>query len=292
VPWVYWVDGIRLSAKQEARRLAFGVLGKQVELRPKGKRPSEATTDYNSDHLPTTSNKRQQLNKYASASTSTSLVEASAAAITPEESTKAVSTTSQVLILLQEPALEQGEQSSTNDDNKEGSMSPIALVNKLQQVAEEQPPHPHPSRTKNGRASVEATAALTIAEPANATEASSEPVDDEILVAIDDDPADDDSDQVPEVSEELISSENENDDLVVDDEEIEVVLDATENPHKEADEAMEKSRTTLQRIETMLEDNKYFCSETRRVDWLQEIQTLRRSDRPQTVIGVLGNTGV
>ncbi len=72
VPWVYWVDGSRLSAKQEARRLAFSVRGKQVELRPKGQRPSEATTDYNSDHLPTTSNKRQQLDNYASASTSAS----------------------------------------------------------------------------------------------------------------------------------------------------------------------------------------------------------------------------
>jgi hypothetical protein len=67
---------------------------------------------------------------------------------------------------------------------------------------------------------------------------------------------------------------------------------STENPYKKADEAMEKSSAVLRGIEMILKKNPDFCSEARRAEWLEDIQTLLESDRPQTVIGVLGSTGV
>ena len=76
----------------------------------------------------------------------------------------------------------------------------------------------------------------------------------------------------------------------------EVVSDAliTEegNPHKEADEAKEKSRQVLKELTDMLNNNPNFCSEARKDDWLEEINQLTKKSSPQTVFGVLGNTGV
>jgi hypothetical protein len=65
-----------------------------------------------------------------------------------------------------------------------------------------------------------------------------------------------------------------------------------ENPHKEADEALDKSHTVLRRMESILKEHEYFCNQARRDEWMTELQTLFQNERPQTVIGVLGNTGV
>jgi hypothetical protein len=65
-----------------------------------------------------------------------------------------------------------------------------------------------------------------------------------------------------------------------------------ENPHKESEEAKEKSNHVLEKLKTLLHDNPLFCSDTRRREWLQEIQNLQEKSTPQTVFGVLGNTGV
>ena len=69
-------------------------------------------------------------------------------------------------------------------------------------------------------------------------------------------------------------------------------LAAELNPHKEADEAKEKSRQVLKELTDMLNNNKNFCSEARKDDWLEEINQLTKKSSPQTVFGVLGNTGV
>ena len=69
-------------------------------------------------------------------------------------------------------------------------------------------------------------------------------------------------------------------------------LAAELNPHKEADEAKEKSRQVLKELTDMLNKNKNFCSEARKDDWLEEINQLTKKSSPQTVFGVLGNTGV
>jgi hypothetical protein len=65
-----------------------------------------------------------------------------------------------------------------------------------------------------------------------------------------------------------------------------------ENPHKEADEAKEKSRQVLKGLTDMLNAYPNFCSESRKDDWLEEINQLTKKSSPQTVFGVLGNTGV
>lgn len=65
-----------------------------------------------------------------------------------------------------------------------------------------------------------------------------------------------------------------------------------ESPHKEADEARRKSNQVLGQLRTMLQANPPFCAEPRRQEWLKEIQDLQEQTTPQTVFGVLGNTGV
>ena len=65
-----------------------------------------------------------------------------------------------------------------------------------------------------------------------------------------------------------------------------------ENPHKDADEAMKQSQDVLNGLDSLLKENELFCSDTRRKEWLDEIQKLNESSRPQTIFGVLGNTGV
>ncbi|KAL7499648.1 hypothetical protein ACHAWT_010345 [Skeletonema menzelii] len=67
---------------------------------------------------------------------------------------------------------------------------------------------------------------------------------------------------------------------------------AETNPHKEADEAKEKSRQVLKELTDLLNNNPNFCSETRKDDWMEEINQLTKKSSPQTIFGVLGNTGV
>jgi len=64
------------------------------------------------------------------------------------------------------------------------------------------------------------------------------------------------------------------------------------DPHKESDEAKEKSKHVLSSLGTILKDNPDFCSENRRKEWLEEVNNLLEKSTPQTVFGVLGNTGV
>ena len=66
----------------------------------------------------------------------------------------------------------------------------------------------------------------------------------------------------------------------------------TNDPHKESDEAKEKSKHVLSSLSTILKDNPDFCSENRRKEWLEEVNNLLEKSTPQTVFGVLGNTGV
>lgn len=70
------------------------------------------------------------------------------------------------------------------------------------------------------------------------------------------------------------------------------VLIVDTNPHKEADEAKAKSRQVLKELADMLNNNPNFCSETRKDDWMDEINQLTKKSSPQTIFGVLGNTGV
>ena len=64
------------------------------------------------------------------------------------------------------------------------------------------------------------------------------------------------------------------------------------NPHKVSDEAKEKSRHVLSQLANILKNNPNFCSDVRTKEWLDDIKSLTEKSSPQTVFGVLGNTGV
>ena len=64
------------------------------------------------------------------------------------------------------------------------------------------------------------------------------------------------------------------------------------DPHKESNIAKQKSKQVLKQLSTILTDNKDFCSDNRRKEWLDDVNTLLDKSNPQTVFGVLGNTGV
>ena len=76
------------------------------------------------------------------------------------------------------------------------------------------------------------------------------------------------------------------------DEILEVNEEVAVDPHKELDEATSKSRQVLSELAEILKNNPDFCSDTRRVGWLDDIRALEKKSSPQTVFGVLGNTGV
>ena len=67
----------------------------------------------------------------------------------------------------------------------------------------------------------------------------------------------------------------------------------TNKQHQLQDSAVNKSKQVLQNIQGLLNDKPLFCSEQRRKEWSEEIQSMIKNDSaPQTIIGVLGGTGV
>ena len=64
------------------------------------------------------------------------------------------------------------------------------------------------------------------------------------------------------------------------------------DPHKESNLAKQKSKQVLKQLATILTDNADFCSDNRRKEWLDDVNNLLEKSTPQTVFGVLGNTGV
>lgn len=93
----------------------------------------------------------------------------------------------------------------------------------------------------------------------------------------------------------LLEEEEEEDNeepIEVDDRKTAPTENEPENPHVAHDTAIGQSKQVLQDLDQVLKENPLFCSEERRADWTDEIrENLNRSD-PNTVIGVLGNTGV
>lgn len=62
--------------------------------------------------------------------------------------------------------------------------------------------------------------------------------------------------------------------------------------HKESNEAKKISKQVLSAVKKILVENKDFCSPKRRDEWLEKIEDLFEKSFPQTIFGVLGNTGV
>lgn len=56
--------------------------------------------------------------------------------------------------------------------------------------------------------------------------------------------------------------------------------------------AVEKSKAALTKMKSILVENELLCSQNRRQEWTKEISDLLNDSEPQTIIGVLGNTGV
>ena len=64
------------------------------------------------------------------------------------------------------------------------------------------------------------------------------------------------------------------------------------NPNQESDEALESCQSVLRSAKKMLDENPSFCSENRRGEWCKDINAILENSSPNTIIGVLGNTGV
>lgn len=64
-------------------------------------------------------------------------------------------------------------------------------------------------------------------------------------------------------------------------EEVEVVTE--QNPHKEADGAKEKSKHVLSELKKILQENPDFCTETRRIELLEDIKEAESNVTPRTV---------
>jgi hypothetical protein len=275
------VNGIRISAKQEARKLAFDLLAKQakIELVPKRntRKMDQAEMFEHNDHP-----KRAK-------TTRTSF-------ITPtDEPTQTLQANKPIPIQLDQKLSEQDE-----DDNKEasgmaletpaetnakappesfqwpdgGDNEPPPLDRASADVSVPSDSHKHPfsspmtdSRedtsekvTRNGAPKESSPVSLT-----NETKDLSAAIDAETVDFVDtNDSGDDDIEQV------LMES----------------------NLHQDAEMAQGKSREVLERLATLFHENPIVCSDARRKEWQQEIQELEERNTPQTIFGVLGNTGV
>jgi hypothetical protein len=200
-----------------------------------------------------------------------------------------------------------GRSSSSSDEE----MSPVALLKKLQQVAtptrhddndvdnvERAVPMANGSKDKEdpeGEAPLRCTAAAADIQKKRILVAKSR-------VKVEDDSEDDSPVFVSmheDDTDKLLANDNDNDDddeenAEQDEEEMQDVAtpENDENPHKKADEALDKSLTVLRRMESILKEHEYFCNQAQRDEWMTELQTLFQNERPQTVIGVLGSTGV
>ena len=57
------------------------------------------------------------------------------------------------------------------------------------------------------------------------------------------------------------------------------------NPHEKTDLAMQNSTQVLKDLAKILEGHPHFCSQTRKTEWLDEINELQQKDTPQTIFG-------
>lgn len=88
---------------------------------------------------------------------------------------------------------------------------------------------------------------------------------------------------------ELESNEKDDEDVA-----IAKVVPLPENPNTKFDEAVASSRTLLRKLTDVLDqpENENFCVQARRKEWKAELTNSLKQSAPDTIIGVLGNTGV
>lgn len=224
--FTFKVNGIRISSKQEGRKLAFDLLMKQakVELVPRSipKRKAESPLEE-----PEKTHKRFK---------TSSLVTPTESSFNEKEEQQCESSDKPSPLVLDQKLVDENE------------LQALSNANEMPRQDENENNHNH---------------------------------NDEIMQPLDDDSSDEENmESTVKISSNDSSEYGGNE------------SDAKENPHKEADEAQQKSNQVLDQLKAILLNNPLFCTESRRQDWLKEIHDLQERSTPQTVFGVLGNTGV
>ena len=246
------VNGIRISAKQEERKLAFDLLEAKIELVPKS---IKRTAEESSLQVPE-NNKRTKISSY----------------VTPREENEAgqQKPPCEPLVLDERLASDDDGLPKIDEKNDDESMPQKEENNADLGPAVTMEDDASPNSTKGREES-----SLSVPSP-------------DVAEGVTDRP----EGEMSSTSSNMLTTEESEQphESTNDDNDIQIVK--AENPHKESNEAREKSNQVLDNLKALLQENPLFCSDTRRQEWLQEIQNLQEKSTPQTVIGVLGNTGV
>jgi hypothetical protein len=283
------VNGIRISAKQEARKLAFDLLAKRatIELVPKRNKrkmdqAEQAEISEHNDHP-----KRAK-------TTRTSF-------ITPtDEPTHTLQANKQVPIQLDQKLSEQ----DGDDDNKEASgmaLETPAETNAKAPVESFQRPESGdiesdvslPSESFQWQESGDIESDVSLPSDSHKHPFSSPmagmmmcaPKESSSSSALLTNETKDLSAAIDAETVDFVDTNDSGDDDIV-----QVLLES--NLHQDAEMAQGKSRQVLEKLATLLHENPIVCSDARRKEWRQEIQELEERSTPQTIFGVLGNTGV
>lgn len=354
--WAFWINGLRITRKQEARKVAWNYCGldKDGFIAVSMRSLSLKRRPMSDDDGPTT--KRPKLEE--APSPSRDFLEANMSYHTPRgivESHKS-DTNDALLSPVKQP---HNDEHLTQSDQTDKEPPHTEMVGKeilvddhtptsdarnlnLSMDVEKQAPSTQANKSPVGGAAEKGDEDSTIEDEApvgndikqrskasNITDTDGDSVIDDLMALSTKSFADDESNKSPSVAladddmdsdsgtdalveespkpkpkksvsvEELLSSDNEDDDqkrIPNADVEVEVVTPEQPcKPHAEADAAMDMARGVLRGIETILDETKeheLFCAQHRRAEWTSELKALMQSDAPQTIVGVLGNTGV
>lgn len=312
--FVFKVNGIRISTKQEARKTAFALIDNKakVELVPKSikrKISNDETTE-------TSESKRRKLDasKHITPTSPTKQTRKSPENVAdalardcPPSPIPMRSLTDEAEVSkehdqtssLEQPENDKNTQSETENDGATSTKSPVrSLIRSLLsgsprlpwQSNKELPLGPFGDGDGDGdgdddNSMEEGEAIKASSENAKVTaQPSSSDDDNDFGVDFDNGGVDETNDKTGEDDDAFDVGNDEDEDLQV--------INPDTDHHKTSDEAKEKSGDVLNKLESILNDNPLFCSDVRRNDWLQEIRELQNSQAPRTVFGVLGNTGV
>ena len=271
--WVFFVNGVRKTRKQESKLTASQFVGKHVVIGPKHMALKRSLENLSCDSgnvstKPPSSSKRLKVAPVAESN-----VGASSRAITPSDVATAVVDNSSSSSLNGETFDgETNTKKSSADDSDSRDIDPVKLTDRLDQQVDSS--NDNTAKDCKGK---------TIHAVDGGSDDDVNLTDDSFALIDSDDEEDDDAVNINTVQE--TASGNDNLEMT------QVEPSPDENQHKEADEALSTCRTVIESIETILKQD-HFCSEGRRTEWLKETTELLQKARPKTVIGVLGNTGV
>jgi hypothetical protein len=279
-------DGIRVSSKQEQRKLAWDLLGRRIAIHPK-KRPSDAPVEnFAKEDTLQCKDKKQRIMEEATAE---QMMEKSDGAArnrnVPDNATFNDCATPEV----RDASFKEGPMDNEGE-HLAGMHVDAGGVNV----------EPVDSRMYDNDGS-----AFNSDDDADDDDIANPPNDDfddsadtESHVFEDDKDVDAPSDEdrvinvtpteLPKMAARPVASNLEQDD----DESLVAETIPENNRHEVLDQALEKSCYVLREIESLLVENPFFCSGGRRQEWSQEISQSLAKSAPDTIIGCLGSTGV